>query len=142
MLFDTIEDIAPYLADPTSLERVARHWPGALTAVVAAAQDAGFVPPVIAEAGTIGIRQPDDELARAILRACGGVLAVSSANTHGTPPALDASEVVSIFGEPLPVLDGGPRDGGVASTVVDLTSHPPRILREGPISASELGIDR
>jgi L-threonylcarbamoyladenylate synthase len=47
-----------------------------------------------------------------------------------------------MFGETLPVLDGGSRDGGVASTVVDLTSHPPRILREGPITASELGFDR
>jgi len=106
VLFDRVEDIAPYLADRTVLDRISRHWPGALTAVVAAAEDAGFVAPVIAATGTIGIRQPDDDLARAILRACGGVLAVSSANRHGEPPALDASKVASIFGDQLVVLDG------------------------------------
>ena len=141
VLFDRIEDIAPYLQDPTVLERVARHWPGALTAVVTARADAGFVAPVVTEARTIGIRQPDDELARAVLRGCGGVLAVSSANRHGGVPALDAAEVASVFGEALAVLDGGARDGGVASTVVDLTVQPPRILRAGPIGADELGIE-
>ena len=141
VLFDRIEDIAPYLDDATVLDRVARHWPGALTAVVRARAGAGFVAPVVTEARTIGIRQPDDELARAVLRGCGGVLAVSSANRHGGTPALDAAEVASVFGEALAVLDGGARDGGVASTVVDLTVQPPRILRAGPIDAGELGLE-
>lgn len=141
VLFDRIEDIAPYLEDSTVLEQVARHWPGALTAVVTARADAGFVAPVVTEAGTIGIRQPDDELARAVLRGCGGLLAVSSANRHGGAPALGTAEVASVFGEALPVLDGGTRDGGVASTVVDLTSRPPRVLRAGPIGPGELGIE-
>ena len=141
VLFDRIEDIAPYIEDATVLVRVARHWPGALTAVVQARADAGFVATVVTETGTIGIRQPDDEVARAVLRGCGGVLAVSSANRHGGAPALDAAEVASKFGEALAVLDGGARDGGVASTVVDLTVQPPRILRAGPIGADELGIE-
>ena len=76
-----------------------------------------------------------------MFRGCGGVLAVSSANRHGGTPALDAAEVASVFGEALAVLDGGARDGGVASTVVDLTVQPPRILRAGPIDAGELGLE-
>jgi tRNA threonylcarbamoyl adenosine modification protein (Sua5/YciO/YrdC/YwlC family) len=67
VLFDRIEDIAPYLHDPTVLGRVVQHWPGALTAVVQARAAAGFVAPVVTEARTIGIRQPDDELARTVL---------------------------------------------------------------------------
>ena len=141
VLFDRIEDIAPYIEDATVLVRVARHWPGALTAVVQARADAGFVAPVVTEARTIGIRQPNDELARAVLRGCGGVLAVSSANRHGGAPALDAAEVARVFGEALQVLDGGVRDARAASTVVDLTVRPPRILRAGPITAAELGIE-
>jgi tRNA A37 threonylcarbamoyladenosine synthetase subunit TsaC/SUA5/YrdC len=96
---------------------------------------------VVTEARTIGIRQPDDELARTVLRGCGGVLAVSSANRHGGTPALDAAEVASEFGEELAVLDGEARDGGVSSTVVDLTVQPPRILRAGPIGAEELWLE-
>lgn len=141
VLFDQIADIQPYLEDPTLLDPIARHWPGALTAVVTASPAAGLVAPVVTEAGTIGIRQPDDVLARSVLRGCGGVLAVSSANRHGDPPALDPAELIATFGDSLPVLDGGSRDGGVASTVVDLSVQPPRILRTGPIDASELGID-
>jgi L-threonylcarbamoyladenylate synthase len=141
VLFDRIEDIAPYLDDEALLDRVARHWPGALTAVVHARADAGFVAPVVTEERTIGIRQPDDEITRAVLRGCGGVLAVSSANQHGGAPALDAAEVASVFGEVLAVLDGGARDGGMASTVVDLTVQPPQILRAGPIGKRELGLD-
>jgi L-threonylcarbamoyladenylate synthase len=141
VLFDRIKDITPYLDDPTVLERVALHWPGALTAVVRVRGDSGFVSPVVTEAGTIGIRQPDDELARKVLRECGGVLAVSSANRHGDTPALNAADVTSEFGEALMVLDGGARDGGIASTVLDLTSSPPRILRAGPIGVRDLGLE-
>lgn len=140
MLFDSIEAVAPYLDDPAVLERVRRFWPGALTAVVRAKAGSGLVPPVVAEVGTVGVRQPDDELLLRVLRACGGVLAATSANRHGEPPATSAEEVVEAFGEALTVLDGGPRSGGQPSTVVDLTVEPPRVLREGVVSAEALGL--
>ncbi len=73
-------------------------------------------------------------------RECGGVLAVTSANRHGEPPATSTAEVVAVFGDALLVLDGGPRTGGAASTVVDLTVEPPAIIREGPVSAADLGL--
>ncbi len=139
VLIDSAVDVMPFLEEPAALDRVMRFWPGALTAVVRAKE--GALPsPVVSEAGTIGVRKPDDQLARYVIRACGGVLAVTSANRHGQAPALSAQEVAAEFGEALVVLDGGPRDGGVASTVVDLASVPPRILREGPVTAEDLGI--
>lgn len=138
-LLDTPEGATRFLDDPAALERVRRFWPGALTAVVRA-RPGGLLPPVATAAGTVGLRVPDDDLARAVIRACGGILAVSSANTHGAPPCLDAHEVAEAF-PGLLVLDGGRREGGVASTVVNLASDPPRILRAGPISASDLGIE-
>jgi tRNA threonylcarbamoyl adenosine modification protein (Sua5/YciO/YrdC/YwlC family) len=140
MLFDAIEAVAPYLDDPAALERVRRFWPGALTAVVRAKAGSGLVPPVIAKAGTVGVRQPDDELTRRVLRGCGGVLAATSANRHGEPPTTSAAEVVEAFGATMAVLDGGPRSGGLPSTVVDLTVEPPRVLREGAVSAEALGV--
>ncbi|MEX2446166.1 MAG: L-threonylcarbamoyladenylate synthase [Dehalococcoidia bacterium] len=139
VLIDSLEAVAPHLEDPARLDSVAPVWPGALTAVVRA-RPGGLAAPVVTEAGTIGVRMPDDALARAVIRSCGGVLAVTSANRHGEPPALSAAEVARAFGD-LPVLDGGSRDGGVASTVVDLTGEQPRVLREGPVTAAMLGIE-
>jgi L-threonylcarbamoyladenylate synthase len=89
---------------------------------------------------TVGLRVPDDDLARAVIRGCGGALAVTSANRHDERPATSAAGVAAIFGDELLILDGGSRDGGVASTVVDLTSDPPTVLRAGAVSAGELGL--
>lgn len=143
LLFDSLIDVLPHLESPDVLDEIAGFWPGALTAVVRAAADSPIVAPVVTEARTIGIRKPDDPHARAVIRACGGVLAVTSANRHGESDAVSADEVATLFGELLPVLDGGERHGGIPSTVVDLTVDPPRILRQGAIDLSALfGDDR
>lgn len=138
LLIGSLETVAPHLDEPAALESVRRFWPGPLTVIVRAR--GGFASEVANAAGGIGLRQPDDRLALAVIEACGGVLAVTSANRHGEPPATTAREVVGIFGDDLLVLDGGPRAGGVASTVLDLSVDPPRLLREGPISAEALGL--
>lgn len=140
VLFDSGVALAPYVDDPEVLDRVMRFWPGALTAIVRARRDGGLAPAVATNEGTVGVRKPDDQIARLVIRGCGGLLAVTSANRHGAAPATSADEVAAIFGPDLLVLDGGPRPGGVASTVVDLTADPPRIVREGPITAEDLGI--
>ncbi len=140
VLFDSGAVLGRYLDDPESLDRVMRFWPGALTAIVRARSDGDLAPAVVTEAGTIGVRKPDDQIARLVIRGCGGMLAVTSANRHGGAPATSAEEVAAIFGPDLLVLDGGPRPGGVASTVVDLTEDPPRVVRAGAVSAEDLGI--
>lgn len=150
VLVDSVAAVAPYLESAGALDGVARFWPGALTAIVRA-RPGGLVEPVVTPVGeggagaeggaTIGVRMPDDDLARAVIRGCGGVLAVSSANRHGAPAATSAAEVVAAFGAGLPVLDGGTRDSTAPSTVVDLTGARPRIVRAGPISAADLGAD-
>lgn len=140
--------ITQHLARPQALDAVAEHWPGALTAVVEALPKTALPPQVLSRTdgdggdamSTVGVRLPDDALAIEVIRSCGGALAVTSANIHGEPPATSAAEVAEIFGPDLSVLDGGERSGHVASTVVDLTSDPPRILREGPVSAADLGL--
>ena len=141
MLFDSAVYLAAHLEEPGVLDRVMQHWPGALTAIVRARGDSSLVPPVVTAEGTVGVRKPDDPHARAVIRACGGLLAVTSANRHGAAPATSAEEVLAIFGDELLVLDGGPREHGLASTVVDLTDATPRVVREGPISAEALGIE-
>ncbi len=138
LLVESIDVISGHLDDPGALERVRAFWPGPLTAVVRVRP--GFAAAAVTDAGTVGLRQPDDELALAVIAGCGGVLAATSANRHGEPPALTARDVAAVFGDAMLVIDGGPRPGGVASTVVDLTVDPPVILRAGPVSAADLGL--
>lgn len=139
-LIDSVADIIEYLDAPHALDRYVSFWPGPLTVVVRA-KPGGLPVPVVTAEGTVGVRKPDDRIARAVIRACGGVLAVTSANRHGQPPCTSAEAVAAEFGPALVVLDGGSRDGGQASTVVDASGERPRILREGPLTASDLGIE-
>ena len=139
-LIDSVADAMDYLERPDALDPYVRFWPGALTVIVRA-RAGGLLPPVVTAQGTVGVRKPDDRYARAIIRACGGVLAVTSANRHGQFPATSAAEVAAEFGEGLVVLDGGDRTGGVASTVIDVTGERPVMLREGRLTAAELGIE-
>ena len=136
VLVDPLDVVLPALEDAGALDALRPLWPGPLTAVVRVRAE--FAPGVVTAKGTLGIRQPDDELARALIRACGGALAVTSANRGGEPPAERASAVAAIFGEELIVLEGGPRSGRPPSTVVDLSVDPPLVLREGPIGAATI----
>ena len=113
-----------------------RFWPGGLTLVVPKTE---AVPTVVSPDPTVGVRIPDLDLARAIIRAAGGILAVTSANLSGKPAALTAREALEqLKGRVELVVDGGPCQGGVPSTVVDCTVWPPTILREGAIPEAEI----
>ena len=106
-----------------------RFWPGALTLVLAG------------EAETQAFRAPDHPVALELIRAAGPILA-TSANRSGEPDTLGADDVLIAFArqqdELVAVVDGGAVRGGVASTVLDLSVTPARIVREGPISRDEL----
>jgi L-threonylcarbamoyladenylate synthase len=79
---------------------------------------------------------PDHPWALRLLAVAGGALAVSSANRCGQGNPATAAEVLDELGGRIPlIIDGGPVPGGVASTVVDVTTTPPRVLREGAIPA-------
>lgn len=112
----------------TALARA--FWPGALTLVLAT------------DAGTQGYRAPDHPIALDLIRAAGPIF-TTSANVSDEPETLGADEVLIAFATRqdglAAVVDGGPVPGGVASTVIDLTTDPARVLREGPISAARLG---
>jgi L-threonylcarbamoyladenylate synthase len=115
----------------------ARFWPGALTLVVRhtphLAWDLGD------SRGTVAVRMPDHELARALVERT-GPLAVSSANRSGHPPARDAMAARLQLGAAVDVyLDGGPSpEAARPSTIVDLTGDSPRLLREGAIDSDAL----
>jgi tRNA threonylcarbamoyl adenosine modification protein (Sua5/YciO/YrdC/YwlC family) len=112
-------------------------WPGGLSLVV---QQAPSLAWDLGDArGTVMLRMPLHPVALELLREV-GPLAVSSANVSGQPPAATVQAARDQLGELVGVyLDGGPAEHGVASTIVDLTADSPRILREGAVSAEQVG---
>jgi tRNA threonylcarbamoyl adenosine modification protein (Sua5/YciO/YrdC/YwlC family) len=114
-----------------------RFWPGPLSLVFIAAE---IVPArVRGSGGTIALRCPNDVLSHALLQRIGGPMVSSSANLSGQPPAATAEEVVATFGNQLDlVLDGGPRRGGIPSTLVDVSGPRPKLLRRGALDVTPL----
>jgi L-threonylcarbamoyladenylate synthase len=118
-----------------------RWWPGPLTIIVPA--HAGIPAEVLGGGNTIGVRIPDHPVALELLRQAGRPLATTSANRSGDPAACTADDVTAALGDAVDlILDAGPSPQGVPSTVVDCTVTPPRILREGHLNASMLGLVR
>jgi L-threonylcarbamoyladenylate synthase len=118
-------------------EVCARHWPGALTIVVKAKMEAPYE--LTAGSGTVGLRLPNDEAVRSFIRACGGALTATSANVAGASPARTAEEVAHFFPVGIElIVDGGTARGEKPSTVLDISSFPPHLIREGAITRGEL----
>jgi len=141
VLLGDVADVAHVAGHiPTAAAALMAHfWPGPLTLVVP--RRAGL-PPNLSADDTVAVRVPDHAVARALIRAAGGAVATTSANLSGQPPALSADEALAALGGRVAaVLDDGPSPGGVASTVVDCTSERPVVLRAGPLSAADLGLE-
>jgi len=112
-----------------------RFWPGPLTILVPKKPN---LPEAVSATSTIGVRVPNHEVARALLRAA-GPMAVTSANVSGQASPKTAEEVFAQLGGRIElIIDGGKTPGGMPSTLVDCTGDEIRILREGPITEDEL----
>lgn len=112
-----------------------RFWPGPITLIGEARAD--LPEDLTAGTQTIGLRLPDDEDVRSLVRECGGALTATSANTSGAEPATSAIEAEQYF-PGLIVLDGGEVTATQPSTVLLLTGPEPRLIREGAISRALL----
>lgn len=113
-----------------------RFWPGALTLVFRAQPSLNWD---LGETnGTVAVRMPDDQVALALLTEV-GPMAVTSANVTGRPAATTAAEAKDQLGAAVSVyLDGGPRTGSAASTILDCTRQAPVVLRHGAIPIEDL----
>jgi L-threonylcarbamoyladenylate synthase len=109
-------------------------WPGPLSLVLSVAQRRLAVP---RSGSTLSVRVPDHAQLRELLRRS-GPLASTSANRHGDPPATSAAAVRRRFGAEVAVVLRGGRPGGIASTIIDCSVTPPRVLRDGPIDGNRL----
>jgi L-threonylcarbamoyladenylate synthase len=110
----------------------ARYWPGPLTIVGVAVSNLPLE--ITAGTGTVGVRVPADRDVRELVRACGGALTATSANPSGRDPARSVKEVFDYFEEGIDlIIDGGKVTATEPSTVLDVTTTPPRVIREGAI---------
>lgn len=114
-------------------------WPGALTLVLPLRAQSGISKLVTAGLDTLAVRVPDHDLAQSLLSAFGGPVAAPSANPSGRVSPTTADHVAAgLDGRIAAVLDGGPCDVGVESTIVSCAGSP-TLLRAGgvPVEAIE-----
>lgn len=123
---------------PETAQKLAdAFWPGPLTLVL---PKSPAIPNSITAGGnTVGLRWPSHPLMQAVIQKCQFPLAAPSANlSTQTSPTL-ASHVLQSLNHKIPlVVDAGPCNVGIESTVIDLTVHPPQILRPGMIHAEAI----
>lgn len=118
-----------------AMRLIDRFWPGPLTILV---PKKPTLPEAISATSTVGVRVPDHDIARALLR-LSGPMAVTSANISGQPSPTTAQQVLDqLNGRIAMIIDGGETPGGIPSTLVDCTGNEIEILREGPISRVDL----
>jgi len=129
----------PYVADwPESAACLAsQFWPGPLTMVL---RRSSLIPPIVSGGReTVALRVPVTMVALKLIAAAGQPLAAPSANTSNRISPTCAAHVVADLGGRIElILDSGPTSIGLESTVLDLTTYPPRILRPGPIGPAEI----
>ncbi|HEX3716333.1 MAG TPA: L-threonylcarbamoyladenylate synthase [Verrucomicrobiae bacterium] len=123
----------PALADKLA----AAFWPGPLTLVLPRSPE---IPPIVTAGGeTVGVRWPSHPFIQAVIRACGFPLAAPSANRANELSPTNPRHVQKSLGEKVPlIIDGGQSQVGIESSVIDLVSSPPRLLRPGMIHAESL----
>jgi L-threonylcarbamoyladenylate synthase len=140
----TAERIGEFNSQARELARA--HWPGPLTLVVPLRTDAGIASLVTAGLQTIALRVPAHPAMQAMLRAIQRPLAAPSANASGSISPTRAEHVLRSLGGRIPlIIDAGPSERGLESTIIAATGGGLRLLRRGPIevfSAVETGGDR
>lgn len=116
-----------------------RFWPGPLTMVLPTAADAPIASLITAGLSTVAVRMPSHPVMRALIEAAGRPLAAPSANASGTISATCADHVArSLDGRIALVLDDGPTELGIESTIVAVGNDKLRLLRPGSITVEML----
>ena len=132
MLKEVVSEIPP-LASTLMRE----FWPGGLTLIF---KTSSKIPPLLtAHTNTIAVRNPSHPIARMLVKAAKCPLTATSSNISGSKSCSSAGEVADSIGNTVDlIIDGGQTEGLLPSTIVDLTSTPPMIVREGIISSKRL----
>jgi len=138
LLLADLSEVDRFIAvrSPLFTQLAERFWPGPLTIVDTASE---LPDALTAQSKTIGVRLPNDETVRTLVRCCGGALTATSANTSGSPPAATAQSVADYFGETVDlIVDCGESTLLEPSTVVDVSTGVAQIVRAGAVPAIEI----
>jgi L-threonylcarbamoyladenylate synthase len=139
LLLADVGDMAPLCAEvpPVAKLLTERFWPGPLTLVLR--RSPSFQSPVLGGGDSVALRVPDHSFLRELIRALGEPITGTSANRSGRPSCRTAREVQRHLGSAVDlIIDGGTSRAGPESTVVDITCHPPKIVRGGALSRKEI----
>ena len=132
------EEIASFGPEARALAE--RFWPGPLTIVLPLAAHSPIAPLATAGLATIALRSPAHPAMRPLIGAAGRPLAAPSANASGRISPTRAEHVLASLGGRIPlIVDAGPTEHGLESTIVAVTDGRVRLLRPGPVGAEELG---
>lgn len=137
---DSKEAAINYVDDVSdkALKLMDAFWPGALTLIMKS-KPRIFAQNVTADLETVGIRVPNHPVALNLLKRVQLPIAAPSANTSGKPSPTLAEHVYHDMEQKIPlILDGGPTKIGIESTVLDMTSEPPVILRPGNVTKEQI----
>lgn len=122
---------------PLAIRLMEAFWPGGLTIIFEAGPKISTL--LTAGTGKIGVRLSSHPIATWLSKAIGVPITGTSANISGEAACLDAEEVHNAFSTGVDlILDGGKTQGGKGSTVLDITTDPPRVLREGIVTGKDL----
>jgi len=132
--FGQLEQLVSHISDEVT-QITKAFWPGALTLILPKRPN---LPPDLSPYPTVGIRMPDLAFTLKLLQQT-GPLATTSANISGGPNPTTADEVFSQLGGRIDlILDGGLAPGGTASTILLITDDEFKILRQGPLTLTDI----
>ena len=135
LIASSVEQILDHVGTMTPLaERfAARGWPGPLTLIIPASPR--LCDDVHLRTGKVAVRIPGDPVARLLAESAGHAVTSTSANISGELPASTPEQVAVVLGDDIDVLiDGGPTPAGLPSTIVDVTTDAPVLVRAGAIA--------
>ncbi len=123
---------------PPVFRALAREfWPGPLTVILKASSQ--LPRQLLSSEGSVGVRMPALSWLRALIEMAGFPITATSANLTGQKEISEPDEVIKTFGGKVDLIaDGGKTPGILPSTVIDLTSEKPQIVREGAVPVSKL----
>ena len=131
-LCELVEDIPP-----TAKILMDKFWPGGLTIIFPRAS--AFKSLALADSDKIAVRLPGHPITLRLIKELGHPVVGTSANLHDSTAALTAAEVKKQLGDVVDfIIADSPCPGGIESTIVDITVHPPVILRQGTVPQEDL----
>lgn len=136
-LINSAENLNKYVDSVSSAARtlIEKFWPGALTLIFNASQEIKKSNPAI---NSLGLRIPNHVLLRDLIARAGVPLATTSVNITGEKSATDIAHMNSFIDKVPFIINGGQRGSTLESTVVDVRIEPPKILRQGSLSAKDI----